>query len=302
MEARRATGDPDAPGDAAEREGPVTATQVRESGIEVEPLEAIDPVSDADGPSDGLSETPLAPGRDTQRVLSAICPYLLSEDGSWRAARPLREHRCWAVRPPAVLPLNKQRRLCLIEEHRTCPAFQAAQERRESELAAAGITLGALAARQSRPLARTVPTALDRPSAVPGSASLVANYRRLVQVGLAGLMLLAAALLILARFTGGAPAATPTPTPLQSQAAAVGSSAPSPTVSVEPSAPPSQLASPSEQPSPTPRPSRRFYIVKPGDSLSAIADRFNTTVERLQQLNDIPDPSHIQPGDRIRVR
>jgi LysM domain len=246
-----------------------------------------------------MTGAPIAPGRDTQRVLAAICPYLLSEDGSWRAARPMREHRCTAVRPPAVLPLNKQRRLCLLEAHRSCPAFLAAQERRTAELAAVGISERGLAARQSRPLARTVPVALDRPSAVPGSAALLASYRRLAQIGLAGLMLLAATVLILARFTGGAPAgagASATPT-----LAAVVSPTPSAeaTPSPEPTARPTRT--PRATPADTPRP-RRTYTVRRGDTLTSIADRFNTTVERLQQLNGIDDPSQIQPGQVLRIR
>jgi hypothetical protein len=265
-----------------------------------EPFEPLEPEPEA--PGDGVGLGALAPGRDTQRVLAAICPYLLAEDGSWRAARPLREHRCSAVRPPATLPLNKQRRLCLVDAHRTCPAFQAAQERRATELAAAGITLGALAARQSRPLARTVPTALDRPSAVPGSASLVANYRRLVQVGLAGLMLLAAGLLILARFSGGStgPPATPSATPSAPAVIATETPSPSQTTGAE-SAAPTAEATATPRPSATRRP-RRTYVVQPGDSLSSIAEHFGTTVERLVQLNDIEDPSYIRPGDELIIR
>lgn len=254
------------------------------------------------GPGDEahLSEVaaglPIAPGRDTQRVLAAICPYLLSDDGAWRAARPMREHRCTAVRPPAQLPLNKQRRLCLVDEHRACPAYTAAQERRAAALAEVGITEHALAARQSRPLTRTVPVALDRPTAVPGSASLIANYRRLTQVGLAALMLLAAAVLILARFTGGddggTAAASPTPTIAATPAP---SPQPSPTEGVTASPQATEAASPTAR-------VRRRYTVKPGDTLTAIAERFDTTVARLQRLNDIEDPSAIEPGQVLLIR
>jgi hypothetical protein len=242
---------------------------------------------------------PIAPGRDTQRVLAAICPYLLSDDGAWRAARPMREHRCTAVRPPAPLPLNKQRRLCLVDEHRACPAYTAAQERRAAALAEVGITEHALAARQSRPLTRTVPVALDRPTAVPGSASLIANYRRLTQVGLAALMLLAAAVLILARFTGGddgdTAAASPTPTIAATPAATASSAQPSPTEGATASPQATEAASPTNRP-------RRRYTVKAGDTLTSIAERFNTTVERLQRLNDIEDPSVIEPGQVLLIR
>jgi LysM repeat protein len=38
------------------------------------------------------------------------------------------------------------------------------------------------------------------------------------------------------------------------------------------------------------------YTVQPGDTLSSIAQRFNTTVEKLVALNNISDPDHIDVG------
>jgi hypothetical protein len=288
-----------------EREGPEAGATSTPAFLERAPFGAQNgdrepgPGDEAHVPDDVAAGLPIAPGRDTQRVLAAICPYLLSDDGAWRAARPMREHRCTAVRPPAPLPLNKQRRLCLVDEHRACPAYTAAQERRAAALAEVGITEHALAARQSRPLTRTVPVALDRPTAVPGSASLIANYRRLTQVGLAALMLLAAAVLILARFTGGddggTAAASPTPTVAATPAPTASPPEPSPTAGATASAQPTEEASPTAR-------VRRRYTVKPGDTLTSIAERFNTTVERLQRLNDIEDPSVIEPGQVLLIR
>jgi nucleoid-associated protein YgaU len=144
-----------------------------------------------------------------------------------------------------------------------------------------------------------VPVALDRPTAVPGSASLIANYRRLTQVGLAALMLLAAAVLILARFTGGddgdTAAASPTPTIAATPAATASPAQPSPTEGATASPQATEAASPTNRP-------RRRYTVKAGDTLTSIAERFNTTVERLQRLNDIEDPSVIEPGQVLLIR
>ena len=50
------------------------------------------------------------------------------------------------------------------------------------------------------------------------------------------------------------------------------------------------------------RPTRRFYRVRPGDTLLVIADRFNTTVENLVSLNPQIDPQLLVVGQRIRVR
>lgn len=43
------------------------------------------------------------------------------------------------------------------------------------------------------------------------------------------------------------------------------------------------------------------YTVKPGDTLTAIAMRFHTTVEELVRLNDIQDPNVIQVGQELRI-
>ena len=44
------------------------------------------------------------------------------------------------------------------------------------------------------------------------------------------------------------------------------------------------------------------YVVQPGDTLSEIAEEFDTTVEALQRLNGIADPSHIRDGTELRLR
>ncbi len=52
---------------------------------------------------------------------------------------------------------------------------------------------------------------------------------------------------------------------------------PSPAATAAPAATraPAATAAPSADPSPTPQPKRRFYRVKPGDSLSGIAAKFS---------------------------
>ena len=47
---------------------------------------------------------------------------------------------------------------------------------------------------------------------------------------------------------------------------------------------------------------RRFYRVRSGDFLETIAQRFDTTVGDLLELNPNLDPNSLQPGQRIRVR
>lgn len=42
-----------------------------------------------------------------------------------------------------------------------------------------------------------------------------------------------------------------------------------------------------------------MYIIKQGDTLSALAKRYNTTVERLARDNSIDDPNKIKAGHMI---
>ena len=43
------------------------------------------------------------------------------------------------------------------------------------------------------------------------------------------------------------------------------------------------------------------YTVKSGDTLSEIAARYNTTVQKLVELNNISNPSLIYPGQKIKI-
>lgn len=47
---------------------------------------------------------------------------------------------------------------------------------------------------------------------------------------------------------------------------------------------------------------RRSYRVRPGDALSEIAERYDTTVADLVELNPDIDPQALQAGDRLRLR
>ena len=45
----------------------------------------------------------------------------------------------------------------------------------------------------------------------------------------------------------------------------------------------------------------RLHIVSSGDTLGGIADRYDTTVERLQALNPNVDPQALRVGQELRV-
>jgi LysM repeat protein len=45
----------------------------------------------------------------------------------------------------------------------------------------------------------------------------------------------------------------------------------------------------------------RYYTIRPGDTLSLVALRFETTVERLVELNPGIDATNLTPGRRLRI-
>jgi LysM repeat protein len=52
------------------------------------------------------------------------------------------------------------------------------------------------------------------------------------------------------------------------------------------------------------RPARdrpRVYVVKPGDTLSVIADKTGQTLETIEQLNPDVDPQALQTGQRLKL-
>jgi LysM repeat protein len=48
-------------------------------------------------------------------------------------------------------------------------------------------------------------------------------------------------------------------------------------------------------------PGAQYYTIESGDTLGAIAEKYDTTVEALLELNPDVDPNALRPGDEIRV-
>jgi LysM repeat protein len=235
-------------------------------------------------PARGASplERPRPGARSARDAVATACPYLASAGGSWRAAVPNRDHRCAAVAPPAVLPTDKQRRHCLSADHVDCPTFRAARTARSASLAAgADPRIIEIADRRRRPVARTAPVVLE-PAGLVDQALRLQFDRAPGQVALIGLMIVAFAIVAIARFSaGGAPAISPSPS-----VASVAS--PSPTRSSAPTPMPSAIADPSEAVAASPSPSFRVaYTVKKGDTLSGIAQKFSTTAATIKAANGL---------------
>jgi LysM repeat protein len=244
-------------------------------------------------------------------IVAGICPYLMAEGGAWRAARPMRDQVCTAVTPAEHVTPEKQRRLCLVSEHLRCPTYENARETRALMRGQAPPALQDFDARVERRVPRSAAVALDRPTAIAGSRSLVSRARGLSKIGLAAMMLGAAALLIGARFMGGG-SPGPTATASPSGTAIVASASPSPTPSASPtprdsptpapSPTPALTASPTPGVSPLPTPaSTQTYVVKAGDTLGGIATKFQTTVAVLQSLNNITDVARIRIGQVLKI-
>jgi len=240
-------------------------------------------------------------------ILPVLCPYLATPDGTWRSATAVRDHRCMAVAPPVQLALEKQRRLCLVDAHVRCATFGAAEATR----ATAGTVMPT-----TRPVARMTPVILDHRRFDVRVPALRAD-RLSGQALLVGVLGVALTAILLSRPSGDAgaaggvgsasPAVSAAPSDVAGSAA---SPAPSPTdapATDQPIATPGAPASPtvsvaaSPVASAEPSTSGATYKVKSGDTLTAIAVRFDTTVRVLVQLNGITDPSRLRVGQVIKL-
>lgn len=241
------------------------------------------------------------PGQDPN--LAAICPYVGAADGSWRSTTAAREHRCGAVSPPALLAAEKQRRLCLTDDHLRCATYEAAR--------AARPIAQDRAATLPRPLARTTPVVLDH-GRITVTVPAFRSERLPAQAILIALLAIAFAAIVLARLTGGgsglaAAGASPSAGARASVSASVAPSpVPTPTErpsqSVVPSAP---AATPvASKPPATARPTAkapRTYKVKAGDTLIGIAAKYKTTVSAIRKLNHLSSGSGLHVGQVLKI-
>jgi Tfp pilus assembly protein FimV len=69
----------------------------------------------------------------------------------------------------------------------------------------------------------------------------------------------------------------------------------------EPAATPTTIATTTTSTIPRPH-GPRFYRLRAGETLSDVAVRFDTTVQRLRALNPRVNPNALRVGQRIRLR
>ena len=241
----------------------------------------------------------------------AGCPFLLAEAGGWRLDAPSRDHRCAAFSPAAPLAPEKQARLCLTEGHTACATYLASIAAREARLGAAPLDRATRwgLARTTTVIqdpggfrARFLNTILDRRRwpAIPGLVLVVALFL-VAAAGLRGFL----------PTTGVAASPSPSlPVVAVASLAAEPSEAPviteppltlPPTGSAEPTQPQPTTAPASPAPTKAPKPTFRTYTVRSGDTLSAIAAKYDTTVSAISRLNHITDPSKLRVGQVLLI-
>jgi LysM repeat protein len=84
-------------------------------------------------------------------------------------------------------------------------------------------------------------------------------------------------------------------------AAATGPAVPIGPVANSPLAPPSTAADRPREITTSARVIESNYVVSAGDTLGQIATRFNTTVERIQALNNLADPRALRIGTKLVI-
>lgn len=65
--------------------------------------------------------------------------------------------------------------------------------------------------------------------------------------------------------------------------------------------PQAQATAAPQQPQPTASSGQQTYTVQPGDTLFLIARRFNTTIQALQQANQLPNPDRLSVGQVLNI-
>jgi hypothetical protein len=213
-----------------------------------------------------------------------ICPYLLSEDGTYRSDEPDPDHRCMAQDPPGSLPIAFQERFCLTERHVRCEMYKVAQAARAAALGEVAPGEQARTGR-FRPSVRSVPVALGPASDVQAGATR--DSRRPIILAAVGIGIVAVTVFVLVLVLGGGgpgggSGSSPSPSPIVTAA---------PPTAPPASQPPAAVAS--IDPEASPEASQgglsglrmAEYEVQEGEALLAIAERFGVTRRQILLAN-----------------
>jgi LysM repeat protein len=247
--------------------------------------------------------------------MDRVCPLLgLAVDRRTAMDGVDGAHRCHAESPPTPLEHRVQAQRCLTAAHQRCERYLAFHARAGRRPGLAPIGDGLVSTRlvlTPEPAWRGVAgraRQAPRGPVVAGAVAVLALATAGVAVGAA---VLDGRIQLGVTPTGStSPAATTTPdvtlvaTPAtpspQASVSATASAAPSTSApSATPAPTPVVTVAPTA--APTPPPVARTYTVQEGDTLAGIAERFDTSVETLQSLNDIDDPDEIVIGQVLTL-
>jgi LysM repeat protein len=233
--------------------------------------------------------------------MDRICPFLaLAADHRTVVDGYDSDHRCHALAEPDALDRTRQLQLCLNEAHRECERYLAAVQVRRADGPIQPVPA---------PDARVARTRLvldaSGSSRRPDSdlALMGPRARRLVLagvVGVLGILVLVSgvadglASLVVRPSPSPSPSADTTPVPTSSAAA------PSATPVATP-APTPLPATPAPPPAPVSPAATQSYVVQQGDTLSAIAGRFGTTVAAIQAANGLGESDVINIGQVLVI-
>lgn len=236
--------------------------------------------------------------------LDRVCPYLLSEDGTYRSTQPDAGHRCTAQDPPGTLPLAFQERFCLSDQHVRCEMYKYAQATRSAALEEEGIPAAQVSSARFRPSVRSVPLALG--PADDGTGGRSSRWPIVIIAAVIGALVIFALVLGSLFGSGGD---DPSPGPVDGASA-------SPPVTIVATAPPEPTPEPTPEPDATPEPvgspvgsavptvatTPVNYEVQEGEALLAIAEKFGVTRRRILRANaDMDEPPYVEAGDIIIV-
>jgi LysM repeat protein len=239
-----------------------------------------------------MIDRPATPAALADSVSAALeaCPHLLSVEGSWHGTTPSRAHRCRllaAGRPT----LDRQREHCLAAAHASCPTWLDVHGE-----GGAPVRVG--------PFVPMTSIVLEGPGmSLPTDAAArrLAAPATIVVVGVAlGALVLARGPLAPGSSPGGDDAASPSPAGTVAPAAS-GSPGPLPTPGPTGGSSAAATARPSATPAPSASPRPKTYKVRSGDTMSAIAIRFGTSIAEIAALNKIANPSLIRVGQVLQI-
>lgn len=270
------------------------------------------PPSVAPSVGDGVAAAPLddqaqGPGSDPVDEadwLDRICPYLLSEDGTYRSTQPDDGHRCTAQDPPGTLPLAFQERFCLTDRFVRCEMFKYAQDARSAAAGDSEDPVEQVKSARFKPSVRSVPVAMGPSES--GEAEPPSRRPMILVAAAIGAFILFILIVILLSGGGdgstGGPGASPDPAATDSSVAA---STPEATTAATPGSPATTVPGRSPEQSVAPVTTEQLieYEVQEGEALVKISEAFGTTRRRIIRSNEgmAEKTPYVVTGDVIIV-